>query len=53
MHGHRTLGDDETLTTIGFDGGAPGVVESSWTKAGGMDDCIEIRTLGLRVLRFV
>ncbi|MFN8582787.1 MAG: Gfo/Idh/MocA family oxidoreductase [Gemmatimonadaceae bacterium] len=42
VHGNRTLGDDEALTIIEFEGGAVGVVENSWTKPGGMDDTIEI-----------
>ena len=42
VHAGRTLGDDEALTIIEFDGGAIGVVENSWTKPGGMDDAIEV-----------
>ncbi len=42
VHGQRTLGDDEALTIIEFEGGTTGVVENSWTKPGGMDDCIEV-----------
>jgi len=41
-HAKRTLGDDEALTIVEFDGGAIGVVENSWTKPGGMDDAIEV-----------
>jgi len=42
VHGAKTLGDDEALCIIEFEGGATGVVENSWTKPGGMDDTIEI-----------
>jgi len=42
VHANRTQGDDEALTIIEFEGGAVGVVESSWTKPGGMDDTIEV-----------
>ena len=42
VHGARTLGEDEALCVIEFEGGAVGVVENSWAKPGGMDDSIEI-----------
>ena len=42
VHGKRTKGDDEAITIIEFDGGAVGMVESSWNRPGGMDDSIEI-----------
>jgi predicted dehydrogenase len=42
VHGARTAGDDEALCILEFEGGAVGVVESSWTKPGGMDDTVEV-----------
>lgn len=42
VHGNRTVGEDEALCIIEFEGGATGVIENSWTKPGGMDDAIEI-----------
>jgi myo-inositol 2-dehydrogenase / D-chiro-inositol 1-dehydrogenase len=42
VHGARTRGDDEAVTILEFAGGAVGVVESSWTKPGGMDDAVEV-----------
>jgi predicted dehydrogenase len=41
-HGGRTRGDDEAITIIEFEGGAVGMVESSWTKPGGMYDAVEV-----------
>src|SRR5947199_3928105 len=38
----RTQGDDEAVTLIEFATGAIGIVESSWNRPGGMDDCIEV-----------
>lgn len=42
VHGARTEGDDEAITIIEFAGGAVGLVESSWTRPGGMDDSVEV-----------
>jgi myo-inositol 2-dehydrogenase/D-chiro-inositol 1-dehydrogenase len=42
VHGKKTKGDDEAITIIEFEGGAVGMVESSWNRPGGMDDCIEV-----------
>src|SRR5213080_2915824 len=42
VHQARTQGDDEAVTIIEFEGGAVGMVESSWNRPGGMDDCIEV-----------
>ena len=41
-HQARTQGDDEAVTIIEFANGAVGMVESSWNRPGGMDDCIEV-----------
>jgi len=42
VHAAKTKGDDEAVTIIEFEGGALGVVESSWNRPGGMDDSIEV-----------
>src|SRR6266550_2397402 len=42
VHHARTQGDDEAVTIIEFESGAIGIVESSWNRPGGMDDCIEV-----------
>src|SRR5947209_13438041 len=42
VHQARTQGDDEAVTIIEFENGAVGMVESSWNRPGGMDDCIEV-----------
>ena len=42
VHGARTQGEDEAVTVVEFEGGAVGMVESSWNRPGGMDDCIEV-----------
>src|SRR2546427_277136 len=42
VHRARTQGDDEAVTIIEFENGAVGMVESSWNRPGGMDDCIEV-----------
>ncbi len=38
----RTHGEDEAITIVEFANGAVGIVESSWNRPGGMDDCIEV-----------
>jgi len=42
VHQARTQGDDEAVTILEFENGATGMVESSWNRPGGMDDCIEV-----------
>ena len=42
VHGDKTIGEDEVIAIIEFAGGALGVVEDSWARRGGMDDCIEV-----------
>lgn len=42
VHAARTQGDDEAVTIIEFENGAIGMVENSWNRPGGMDDCIEV-----------
>jgi len=42
VHHGRTQGEDEAITIVEFEGGAVGIVESSWNRPGGMDDSIEV-----------
>jgi myo-inositol 2-dehydrogenase / D-chiro-inositol 1-dehydrogenase len=42
VHGDKTIGEDEAICIIEFEGGAIGMVENSWAKPGGMDDSIEV-----------
>jgi myo-inositol 2-dehydrogenase/D-chiro-inositol 1-dehydrogenase len=42
VHRDKTLGDDEAVCILEFEGGALGVVENSWCRRGGMDDRVEI-----------
>jgi myo-inositol 2-dehydrogenase / D-chiro-inositol 1-dehydrogenase len=42
VHQQRTRGDDEAITILEFANGAVGMVESSWNRPGGMDDCVEV-----------
>jgi myo-inositol 2-dehydrogenase / D-chiro-inositol 1-dehydrogenase len=41
-HGEKTIGDDEAILLLSFEGGAIGLAEESWTKPGGMDDRAEV-----------
>ncbi|HEY3325349.1 MAG TPA: Gfo/Idh/MocA family oxidoreductase [Planctomycetota bacterium] len=42
VHGEKTRGEDNSICILEFDGGAVGMVEDSWARRGGMDDCIEV-----------
>ena len=42
VHGQRTRGEDTSLCILEFEDGAVGLVEDSWARRGGMDDCIEV-----------
>lgn len=42
IHGDKTIGDDEAVLLLTFEGGAVGLAEESWTKPGGMDDRAEV-----------
>jgi predicted dehydrogenase len=42
VHGARTLGDDNALLILEFEGGVVALAEESWTKLGGMDDRAEV-----------
>ncbi len=41
-HKGRTLGEDNAVCVVEFDGGVIGLAEDSWAKPGGMDDRIEV-----------
>jgi len=42
VHGQKTRGEDNSICIIEFEGNAVGMVEDSWARRGGMDDCIEV-----------
>jgi len=42
VHQGRTSGEDNSVCILEFEGGAVGIVEDSWARRGGMDDCIEV-----------
>jgi myo-inositol 2-dehydrogenase/D-chiro-inositol 1-dehydrogenase len=42
VHGDKTRGEDHALCVLTFEGGAIGLCENSWAKAGGVDDKCEI-----------
>ncbi len=42
VHGARTKGEDNSICIIEFANGAVGMIEDSWARRGGMDDCIEV-----------
>jgi myo-inositol 2-dehydrogenase/D-chiro-inositol 1-dehydrogenase len=42
VHGDKTVGDDEVVCILEFEGGAVAVVENSWCRLGGMDDRVEV-----------
>ena len=42
VHGDKTRGEDQSLCILEFENNAVGVVEDSWARRGGMDDCIEV-----------
>lgn len=41
-HAGKTKGEDNSICVIEFANGAVGLVENSWARRGGMDDCIEV-----------
>jgi len=41
-HKGRTLGEDNAVCVVEFDGGVIGLAEDGWAKPGGMDDRIEV-----------
>ncbi len=42
VHGAITQGEDNSICIVEFEGGAVGLIEDSWARRGGMDDCIEV-----------
>ncbi|HXG64907.1 MAG TPA: Gfo/Idh/MocA family oxidoreductase [Blastocatellia bacterium] len=42
VHADKTRGEDNSICILEFAGGALGLVENSWSRRGGMDDCIEV-----------
>ena len=42
VHADKTVGDDNALLIVEFEGGTIGLAEESWTKLGGMDDRAEV-----------
>ncbi|RPI27431.1 MAG: gfo/Idh/MocA family oxidoreductase [Acidobacteria bacterium] len=42
VHQDKTRGEDNSICILEFENGAVGLVEDSWARRGGMDDCIEI-----------
>ncbi|HEY8447009.1 MAG TPA: Gfo/Idh/MocA family oxidoreductase [Thermomicrobiales bacterium] len=42
VHGDKTIGEDHAICVLRFEGGAIGLCENSWGKAGGVDDKCEI-----------
>lgn len=42
-HAGRTLGEDNALIVLEFEGGCVTLAEESWTKLGGMDDRAEVQ----------
>jgi myo-inositol 2-dehydrogenase/D-chiro-inositol 1-dehydrogenase len=42
VHGDKTVGEDDSVCVIEFEGNAVGIVEDSWARRGGMDDRIEV-----------
>jgi predicted dehydrogenase len=46
VHGGKTKGEDNSICILEFDDGAVGMIEDSWARRGGMDDCIEVYGAG-------
>ncbi len=42
VHGDKTKSEDNSVCIIEFEGNAVGMIENSWARRGGMDDCIEV-----------
>src|SRR5262245_5824803 len=41
-HADKTRGDDNSICILEFANGSVGLIEDSWARRGGMDDCIEV-----------
>lgn len=46
IHQGRTRGEENSVITVEFEGGAIGVAENSWARHGGMDDRAEVHGTG-------
>jgi predicted dehydrogenase len=42
VHGDKTKGEDNSICILEFENGSVGLIEDSWARRGGMDDCIEV-----------
>ena len=42
VHRDKTKGEDNSICILEFENGSIGLVEDSWARRGGMDDCIEV-----------
>jgi len=42
VHSDKTKGEDNSICILEFANGAVGLIEDSWARRGGMDDCIEV-----------
>lgn len=42
VHTDKTVCEDNSICIIEFDNGAVGLIENSWARRGGMDDCVEV-----------
>ena len=42
VHRERTRGEDNSICILEFANDAVGLIENSWARRGGMDDCIEV-----------
>lgn len=42
VHADKTRGEDNSICILEFENGAVGLIEDSWARRGGMDDCIEV-----------
>ena len=42
VHSDKTKGEDNSICILEFADGAVGIIENSWARRGGMDDCIEV-----------
>jgi len=46
LHKGRTVGEENSVVIVEFEGGAIGMAENSWAKQGGMEDSVEVYGTG-------
>ena len=46
LHSGRTRGEENSVVLVEFEGGCVGMVENSWARRGGMQDCAEVHGTG-------